>query len=500
LNLFAADFSGNTSGTKNWNTYSQSFGNPIVDTNLLTYGFYAQDQWRINSRLVFNYGLRYDYTKIPQPNTVNPDYPQTGVIHSTPTNFAPRVGLAYSLGQSRRTVIRAGYGIFFARYQTGLINTLFVNNNVYQKSITYNSATAAQLAAGPSYPNFLPSTNFNPPAGTTDIIFADPNLRNPYTHQANLGMEHELSSTLSLNVSYAWSRGVRLYGVRDLNVGPLGAPVTYKIADASGAIVNTYTTPTYRLPRPDPRYRRVSLIENPGISYYDGLLAQLNKRFSKGFQASASYTWSHAIDLNQSTATNNIFFSSTPTSYINGDYASEKGSAANDVRHRGAISFVWDPTIVHSNSAFARFVVNNWQLSQVTQLQSSQPINSTTTISGNAFTGAQVSNSLNGLGGGFSRVPFQPVSNLDLDPIYRVDARLAKKLPFTERVTLYLQFEAFNVFNTQYDTNRRNAEYSLNTTTSTLTPISSYGSGSSTAASPDGTNARRAQVSVRVTF
>ena len=500
LNQFAADFSGNTTGSKNWNTYSQSFGNPIVDTNLLTYGLYTQDQWRINSRLVFNYGLRYDYTKIPQPGTVNPDYPQTGLIHSAPTNFAPRVGFAYSLGQDRKTVIRAGYGIFFARYQTGLINTFFVNNNVYQKSITYNSATAAQLAAGPVYPSFLPSTNFNPPAGTTDIVFADPNLRNPYTHQANIGVERELSSTLSLNVSYAWSRGVRLYGVRDLNVGPLGAPITYKIADLQGAIVDTYTTPTYRLPRPDARYRRISLIDNPGLSYYNGLLTQLNKRFSKGFQASASYTWAHAIDLNQSGGNNNIFFGSTPTSYANGDFTSEKGSAANDVRHRGGISIVWDPTFVHSNSAWARFLINNWQLSQVTSLQSSQPINSTTTVSGNAFTGAQVSGSLNGLGGGFSRVPFQSVSNLDLDSIYKVDARLAKKLPFTERITVYLQFEAFNVFNTPFDTNRRAAEYSLTTATNTLFPIASYGSGNSTAVSPDGTNARRAQVSLRVTF
>jgi hypothetical protein len=103
------------------------------------------------------------------------------------------------------------------------------------------------------------------------------------------------------------------------------------------------------------------------------------------------------------------------------------------------------------------------------------------------------------LGGGFSRVPFQPVDNLDLDRIYRVDARLSKKLPFTERVTGYLQFEAFNVFNTPYDTGRRTDEYSL-TSGSTLSFIGSYGTGNSTATSPDGTNARRAQLALRVVF
>ncbi|HUS07680.1 MAG TPA: hypothetical protein VMZ52_15345, partial [Bryobacteraceae bacterium] len=261
---------------------------------------------------------------------------------------------------------------------------------------------------------------------------------------------------------------------------------------------DTYTTPTYRLPRPDSRYRRISQIENPGMSYYNGLAIQVNKRYSKGFQASASYTWSHAIDLNQSSADNNIFFGATPTSYANGDFRSEKGSAINDVRHRAGVSFIWSPTFVHSTSAFARYLINNWQLSQLTALQSAPPRNSTTNVSGNAFTGTLVAGSLNGLAGGFSRVPFQPVSNLDLDQIYRVDARLSKKLPFTERVTGYLQFEAFNVFNTPYDTSRRTAEYSLSGTT--LTPIASYGTGSSTAASPDGTSVRRAQVSLRLTF
>jgi outer membrane receptor protein involved in Fe transport len=500
LGAFAADFSGNTTGAKNWTSYFQRFGNPVVDTNLVSYGFYAQDQYRISPRLLVNYGVRYEYTSIPQPTLVNPDYPQSGVIPSPKNNFAPRVGLAYGLTKDQKTLLRAGYGIFYARYQTGLINTIFVNNGLYQKAITYQANTPAQLAAGPVYPNFLPNTSFNPTPGTVDLTIPDKNLRNPYTHQANVGIERQINSTINLNVSYVWSRGVRLYGVRDLNVGPLGPPITYTILDPAGNVAGAYSTPTYVTPRPDPRYRRVNQIENPGLSYYDGLVIQVNKRFSHGFQAQATYTWSHAIDLNQSNASNNIFFSSGPTSYANGDFASEKGSANNDVRHRAVINFVWSPTVAKSNGFVARYLLNNWQLSQVTTLQSSQPVDSTVNASGTQFPNELVTGSLNGCGCGFSRVPFQAVDNLDLDRIYKVDARIAKKLPFTERVTGYLQFEAFNVFNTPYDTSRRTAEYSLNNTTRTLSYIGSFGTGSSTAASPDGTNARRAQVSLRVTF
>ena len=467
---------------------------------MMTYGFYAQDQWRITPALIFNIGARYDYTAIPQPTIVNPDYPETGRINSAKDNIAPRAGLSYAIGASRKTVLRAGYGMFFSRIQSGLVNTFFLNNNVYQQSITYNSATAAQLAAGPVYPNFLPSTSFAPPAGTVDITFADKNLRNPYTQQANVGIQRELTSTLSFDVAYVWSRGVRLYGVRDLNVGPLGAPITYTYLDPAGSVAGSYTTATYRTPRPDSRYRRVSQVDNPGISYYNGLAVQLTKRYSHGFLAGASYTWAHAIDFNQSNADNNIFFSSGPTSIINGDVQSEKGSSANDVRHRATVNFVWEPTLTKSTAAWARWLANSWQLSSVTTLQSARPVNSTTVISGNAFTGALVSGSINGLGGGFSRVPWVPVSNLNLDQIYRVDARLSKKLPFTERVVGYLTFEAFNVFNTPYDTGRRTDMYSLNTTTNTFSYVPSYGTGNSTAASPDGTTARRAQVAIRLVF
>ena len=497
LNNFALDFSGNTGGGKNYNTFSQTFGNPQVDTNLVNYGLYAQDQFRVTSRLVVNYGVRYEYTSIPQPKIVNPDYPQTGVIHTPSNNWSPRVGLTYALTSDQKTLFRAGYGMFFARFQSGLVENLFLSNGIYQTAITYNSNTPSQIAAGPVYPNNLSATAFTPPPGTVSILFADKNLRNPYTHQANFGIERQITSTINLNVSYIWSRGVRLYGVRDLNVAAGGAPVTYTIADTSGNTVGSYTTPTYRT-RIDPRYLRVSQLDNPGLSYYNGLAVQLNKRVSKGLQASVAYTFSHAIDLNQSGANNNIFFSTTPTSYENGNFAGEKGSATNDARHRLVVTSVWAPTFTKSNSMMARYLVNNWQISQVTTLQSAQPFNSTTNVSGNAFAGALFSGSLNGLGGGFSRVPFQPVSNLNVDVIRKVDARLAKKLPLTERVTGYLQFEAFNVFNTPYDTSRRGTEYDL--TGTTLKLRTDYATPSSTAASPDGSTARRAQVSLRLLF
>ncbi len=270
LTNFALDFSGNTTGAKNWQSYSQTFGTPVVDTTVKTIGFYGQDQYRITPNMLFNIGVRYDYTSIPQPTISNPDYPQTGRINTTKDNIQPRAGLSYTVGKDRKTLLRGGYGIFYARYQTGLIENLFLSNGVYQKSISYVSTNAAQLAAGPVYPNNLSSTNFNPPAGSLNILFADKNLRNPYTHQANIGIERSFGKDWHASASYVWSRGVRLYGVRDLNVDAPTSPVTYTILSPAGTVAGTYTTPTYRLradnTRPDPRYRQISQIDNPGLS------------------------------------------------------------------------------------------------------------------------------------------------------------------------------------------------------------------------------------------
>ncbi len=493
---FAQDFSGNTSGARNYSTYAQRFGNPIVDTTLNDYGFYAQDQFKVSTKLTVNFGVRYEYSDIPQPKLVNPDYPQTGHIPSATKNFAPRVGAAYTFNP--KTVIRAGYGIFYARYQTGLINTLFVNNNVYQRALTLDITKPADLAIGPIFPNNLANLDRTPPLGTTGISFADKNLRNPYTHQANFAVERQLTSTVSMTVSYLWSRGVRLYTIRDLNAGPQGVPVTYTIQDASKNTVGTYTTPTYRLAnRTDARYNRINQVENGALSYYDGLALQVNKRFTHGLQGSVAYTWSHAIDFNQGGGGDNIFFGSGPTSYINGDYAGEKGSSVLDVRHRAVINNIWRPTFTSDTGWAGRYLINGWEVSQITTLQSSPPATASLNVTGSAFTGAAYSGSLNGLGGS-GRVPFVPLNGIDVDRIFRVDARLTKTLPFTESINLSLYFEGFNIFNTPYDTSVRTAQYQV--ANQILSPISSFRSGTASQAFPDGTNARRAQVGLRLTF
>ncbi|MFN7933500.1 MAG: carboxypeptidase regulatory-like domain-containing protein [Bryobacteraceae bacterium] len=493
---FAQDFSGNTTGAKRWTTFSQRFGNPVAKTTVRDINWYVQDQFRATAKLTLNYGLRYEYSWLTQPTLINPDYPQTGTIHQPGKNFAPRIGLAYSLND--KTVIRAGYGLFYARIQGGLVNTMHLENGIYQKQISLNSAVATDLAIGPLFPRILPSIDRNPPAGTVDVTFLSPEWRNPYTQQGDIGIERQFTPNLGLTTSYIWSRGAHLTTVRDLNIGPLGPEVTYRINNDAGQQVGTYTTPTYRLAnRVNPNWRRVNMVDHGGNSYYNALAVQLRKRMSKSWEGSVAYTWSHAIDFNQSGGNNNIFFSGGPTSLFNGDYRQDKSSSALDQRHRLVFTTIANPRLMKSDSKFAKFIANNWQFSQISTFASAQNQTATIFVSGNPFAGAAFTGSLNGFGAS-SRVPFWPAAGLDVDQTYRTDARLTKILPFSERYQLHLNFEAFNVFNHVSDTGVNGQAFQA--TNGVLAPTPRLGEGSASQGFPDGTNARRAQVSLRFVF
>jgi hypothetical protein len=495
---FALDYSGNTSGAKNWNTYSQTFGNPVVDATINDYGFYLEDQWRITPRLTLNVGARYEYAQLPQPKLTNPDYPQTAHIPTGRLNLAPRTGVAYRIND--KTVVRAGYGIFHARFPGSLIDNLFTNNAVLQNSVTLNSTNATQLAAGPTFPNALAAQPANGALGASNIQFMQPGTRTPYSEQGTLAIERELARDWSATVSYIWSRGVLLGGVRDLNIPALSnTNFTYTIGDASGNPVGSYTTPIYLgATRPDPRYGTIAQYENGVNSYYNGLAVQLRKRFSHGLQASASWTWAHEIDDGQSNGSGALFFSSASNWTYNGNWKADKGNGALDHRHRVVYNFVWAPTPVRSGNAVLKGLFNNWQLSAISTMASGRPVTASVRVTDTPYPGMYKTSNLSGSGLN-GRVPFWPVGSLHTPPSYKADARITKTIPIRERARLMLNFEAFNVSNTISDTSITSQAYTEAKGLLTLTPAS-MGVGTADGGFPDGTQARRMQVSLRLTF
>ena len=155
----------------------------------------------------------------------------------------------------------------------------------------------------------------------------------------------------------------------------------------------------------------------------------------------------------------------------------------------------------------SKYLINGWQLSGALTLSSGRPTFATINIvshlardaQGNALTFPFFT--LNGFGGD-TRVPFWPVNAGRLDGVNKLDARLTKRLPISERVNLALSFEAFNVTNSPYNTNIGSgaSHNAYAATNGVLAPSVGYGVGTASAGFPDGTNVRRAQVSLRLTF
>jgi outer membrane receptor protein involved in Fe transport len=498
VNAFALDYTGNTTGAKHWQSYSQTFGNPVLDTTIRDSGVYIQDQWRVTGRLTVNYGARYEYAKLPQPQVCNQDYPLTCKLPSSPTNLMPRLGLAYRLND--KTVLQAGFGMFYSRFQGGTIDNLFTTGNgKVQTSVSLSNTQAPQLAAGPVFPNALAAA---PTGGTTSaasIQMMAPDLKTPYSEQGNIAIQRELPGNTGLTVSYIWSRGIQLYGVRDLNMPTATTNYTYTINDASGNATGSYTTPVLIGSRPDTRYGTVAYAENGVTSFYNGLAVAMNKRFSHGIQALGSYTWSHEIDDGQSygQSTNNLFLNSATYWLYNGNYKADKGNGTLDQRHRFVLSWIWAPVFTHREGAFFKYVVNNWQLSSITTMQSGHPSGSTQVYLNDKPVTGMFGYSLNGTGFSY-RVPWLPVNNYLYPSSYRADARLSKVLPFGETAKLYLNFEVFNLGNNWSATSYTNSR-AYNEAKGVLTPAALY-IPSASYASPDGTQARRMQISARFTF
>ncbi|HUQ90364.1 MAG TPA: TonB-dependent receptor [Bryobacteraceae bacterium] len=493
---FARDFT-NLDGGQRWQSYSQAFGKLRTDIFVRDFNFYAQDQWRITNQFTLNYGVRYEFAQFAQPPAFNPDYPATGYIHEPKKNFAPRLGIAYSFNHGR-TVLRAGYGIYYARFPAATIARMHQLNGVAQRSLTLQGANAADRAVGPVFPRNLVSLDRVPPPGTVNVVFADRNLKTPYVQQGDLSVEQELTKNMGITVSYLWNRAIRQLTRQDLNIGPATGSFTYRINDASGNQVGSYRTATYlSANRVDPRYSRVVYIENSGRIWYDGLAVSLRKRFSHWIAGTAAYTWSHSIDLSQGTGSQNTFFSDGPITAVNADYRGEKGSSSLDQRQRFVGTAIVSLPKRNYSSRAARMIANGWQLSLITTAASPQFATPTILVQGSQFPGMAFTNTINGFGGG-TRVPFLSRSSLPIDHVFQTDARITKTLAVTERIHVDLNFETFNTFNNIANTVVNSQAYTASA--GVLNPTPGLGAGTASGGFPDGTNARRAQFSMRLSF
>ncbi|MGA7556136.1 MAG: TonB-dependent receptor [Candidatus Acidiferrales bacterium] len=413
------------------------------------YGFYAQDQWRLKPSLTLNYGLRYDF--------------ETGLskqINGHYNGVQPRVGLAWS--PDGKTVVRAGFGLFDDRYnlsflfitqpqrpviipgealpgiRQGANTATWVLNQLTPGAFGLPADAAKTLVLTGQVPDqFI--TGPCPPSCTAGAGMVQHNSKIPYSEQANIEIDRQITNGLTVSAGYLWVSAHHLVRAENLNVcPPFGA--------AAGTTVPSVTPGTPACPPAEmppsawptgkaffynglnpggsPAYSNAGLLyytDNTGNSNYNGLTLQLTEKFNRIFTLNANYTWSHTFDDGTFTT-----FVSTPQDLY--DRKLEYANSNQDVRQRFVANFSIEGP---KDSIFRNFTFSN-----IVTLQTPRPFT--------LFVGFDANGDTNPV---TDRVGLSPRNSYYGDDLYSWDLRLARYFPIKERMRLDLMVDAFNVLN-----------------------------------------------------
>ncbi len=288
---------------RNVATYTQFTGTGSLNLTINELGAYIQDEWRLVPGVTINFGFRYEAQFNPDyftPTAPQNRYPSATSIPNDTTMFAPRLGLAWDIGNAGKTVVRAGGGLFYAPTYMSLFaqDILFNGGNpdrAYSVSISNPAALSAafqsvgvNLATAPlnNLPTFTAaqfSQLIASGSGLSSAYYMDPKFRNPRALQWQGGVERQISRGITVSENFSYLNTIGIARERDTN---LGAPVV----DATGRNI-------YSNPRPLPAFSQAIVTESAGRSLYRGFTTSLNVRRSR-YTMDIYYTrsWNYTYD------------------------------------------------------------------------------------------------------------------------------------------------------------------------------------------------------------
>jgi hypothetical protein len=423
-------------------SYQQGFGDPVVRALYPLYAGYVQDTWRPRRNLTLNLGVRYevDQRKSPLPTNKN--------------DWGPRAAFAWDPWSNGKTTIRGGYGIYYSvidyqiDYVVNALNEINGYRQIAQVLTTLNAANplavngpvnifttlrnqgvigiptpqrpilASDLA---QFGILVSQTGPRPPL--TVLFRADPNYKNPYAQQASFGIDRQLAGGLAASLSYVYVRGVHLTTDHDLNLLPAPVNPLKGIRDWGATADNPTGTKYFR----DPLLYQENNYESGANSWYNGMILELNKRFSGNVSLAFNYTFSKAMD--ETTDYNSDFQPNDQTCR-----RCDRALSSFNQRHK-AVAYAILQSPHGSGSGFSR-VFQDFLFTPIFRYNSEHPFN--------ILTGAELNNDRHNT----TDRPYFAGRNIGIGPsLWTFDARLARRFALRERTSLELMIEAFNLFN-----------------------------------------------------
>ena len=397
---------------------------PIHGYRIANINSFVQDDWKVNSHLTLNLGVRWEYDgtvsdkygsltniwlsqlqKVPTPPTgpttsgtglvgyvVPANYPQfygappAGVLvnsnngglrqHVPLSDFAPRVGVAWQPGNGGKLVVRAGAGLFYDLVSLQRYDSAYGNNNPYAASLNYSFPNNQTLADPyPHTPLGFSSRWANFATGQTSGLnnpFVSEVVHTPLVRQYNLNIQYELAPTWILEAGFVGSSGINLVDfAHNYNTAQLASPAH----PINGITTNTLANINLRVP-----YLGMTPTGLPGtgfdlISNYNSLQVTLRKQFSHGLTMQAAYTWSK--DLTNS-------FGNSANVNNASDLAQQYGPAYFNRPQRFIVNYSYDLPFRMRSGALGR-LTSGWSVSGVTTIQNGQPLTITDTSAGSIF-------------------------------------------------------------------------------------------------------------------
>lgn len=356
---------------------ARTLGNVANRLNEGALDFFAQDSWKLKSYFTLELGLRYSWNMTPSEakNRFATFDPATAslLLVSQPyaqnnKNFQPRVGFAWDMFHSGKTVLRAGYGFLVDEPVSGFILSLN-SNPPFALPISVLANPISGLAA-----------IFNSPTPSNLALSTiDPNFKNADVQDWNLNIQQQVTPTIGIMVGYFGSKGTHLEIERNINqFKTLGMVSTRPFTALTAA------------PSPIPPGTSLGNIltkrSSDSNSNYNALWISANKRFSQSIQFNASYTWSHSID-DVSRNNNGIVVQDSTNIF------GSRGNSDFDARHRFVMNAIYDLPFKGNR------LVSGWEIAPIISAQS-----------GNPFTVVVPSGAITGLGNTVTPIVVGPVS------------------------------------------------------------------------------------------